>query len=130
LISGIISKKGNPGKILEYLRKSEFRLVISKKLIDEFIEVSHRPKIMNKYKISEYEIENLIKNMYEFGEVVAVESKISKSIDVKDNCFLECAFIGKADYLISGDSDLLNLKFFYNTDIITPARFIKIIEHK
>lgn len=46
--------------------------------------------------------------------------------DPKDNKFLEAALAASADFIISGDRDLISLKKFRNTRIITPVRFLKL----
>jgi putative PIN family toxin of toxin-antitoxin system len=44
--------------------------------------------------------------------------------DPKDNMFLECAALAKADYLIAGDKDLLVLGSYARTRIIAPLEYI------
>ena len=46
--------------------------------------------------------------------------------DPKDNMFLECASLAKADYLVAGDKDLLVLGSYANTRIITPLQYIQL----
>jgi uncharacterized protein len=41
--------------------------------------------------------------------------------------FLECAVGGKADYLVSGDQDLLVLEVYEGIRIVTPAQFLSIV---
>ncbi|TSC95701.1 MAG: hypothetical protein CEN88_443, partial [Candidatus Berkelbacteria bacterium Licking1014_2] len=41
-----------------------------------------------------------------------------------DNIFLETAIAGKADYLVTGDKDLLTLKKINGTQIITLRDFL------
>ena len=45
--------------------------------------------------------------------------------DPKDNMFLNCALAGKADFIISGDDDLLALKKVSEIEIIKPVHFLK-----
>ena len=47
--------------------------------------------------------------------------------DTKDNKFLDLAYSGKANYLITGDKDLLVLSTFYNTKIVTSSVFLEIV---
>ena len=47
--------------------------------------------------------------------------------DIDDNKFLDLASTGEADYLITGDQDLLSLDVYQNTRIIQPALFLRII---
>ena len=44
--------------------------------------------------------------------------------DPKDNMFLECAALAKADVLVAGDKDLLVLGSYAGTRIVTPLEYI------
>jgi uncharacterized protein len=48
--------------------------------------------------------------------------------DSKDNFLLELAVSSNANYLITGDKDLLELNPFRNTLILTPAEFDNILK--
>lgn len=50
--------------------------------------------------------------------------------DPGDNKFLNCAILGGANYLVSGDDDLLSLKKIGPTSITTPSQFLKIYRKK
>jgi len=47
--------------------------------------------------------------------------------DPTDNKIVECAVAGNADYIVSGDKHLLDLKRYGGIDIISPARFLKLL---
>lgn len=47
--------------------------------------------------------------------------------DPFDNRVLECALEVDAGFIVSGDSDLLNLESFKNIKIVSPAEFLKIL---
>ena len=64
----------------------------------------------------------------EIVEIVNVTSEISQCRDPKDNFLLSPAIDGKADYLLSGDKDLLVLKKIGNTEIKTISEFFDIID--
>jgi putative PIN family toxin of toxin-antitoxin system len=55
------------------------------------------------------------------SEWVAVTSTFRVCRDTKDNMFLELAVDGKADLIVTGDKDLLELTPFQGIAIITPA---------
>lgn len=48
--------------------------------------------------------------------------------DPKDNKIIECAVVGKADYVVSGDKHLLDIKEYDKIKIISPKEFLE-IEH-
>ena len=56
---------------------------------------------------------------------VEIDETISECRDHRDNKFLELAVCGKADFIISGDEDLLVLNRFRNIQIITPDSFLR-----
>ena len=60
------------------------------------------------------------------AEIIEIITKINLCRDPKDNKFLELAVNGKADYLISGDQDLLILNPFQEISILSPQVFISI----
>jgi uncharacterized protein len=51
-----------------------------------------------------------------------------KSRDRKDNKFLVCASEAKADYLITSDADLLDLKIHEGSRIIPPQEFVALLD--
>ena len=59
----------------------------------------------------------------EYIEIINPESEIKICRDTKDNFLLNLAVDGNADYLITGDKDLLILEKINNTKIITIADF-------
>ena len=44
----------------------------------------------------------------------------------KDNKIIECAFDGKADYIVTGDTDLLELKELKGIRIVTAKEFLEL----
>jgi len=97
------------------------RLVFSQELIDEFIEVAKRSKF-SKYFSSE-DVSRLLEVFDAFGEFVIVKNNINVCRDLKDNFLLSLSIDGQANYLITGDNDLLELKNFGKTKILTIANF-------
>jgi uncharacterized protein len=61
-----------------------------------------------------------------YSTPVEINETITECRDPKDNKFLELAVCGKADFIISGDKDLLVLSPFRNIQILTPHNFINL----
>lgn len=104
--------------------RDEVVLLFSDKLLEEFVEVAKRPKF-RKY-FAESDINELLELFDYYGLVVDVVSKVDACRDPKDNFLLALARDGHADYLISGDLDLLDLKLFEGTRILTFRDFEEI----
>ena len=120
-ISFLITK--NYSKLDKILFSGNCLLIFSKELIDEFISVANRPKF-RKY-FSPTDIENIIETIDEYAEFVDVKSATTICRDPKDNFLLSLSMDGYADYLLTGDNDLLVLKKINKTKIITIAEFFE-----
>lgn len=59
------------------------------------------------------------------SENIEVTQSINICRDLKDNMYLELALSGKADCIVTGDSDLLVLHPFENIQIISPKFFLE-----
>lgn len=70
-------------------------------------------------------MENLIHIIDELAYFVDVKSEINECRDEKDNFLLALAIDSKADFLVTGDKDLLELKKIKGTRIVTIIDLIK-----
>lgn len=59
---------------------------------------------------------------------VKIKHKNTLSRDPKDNFLLDLIEFSNADYLVTGDKDLLELSPFMTAKILTPSNFEKEIE--
>ena len=103
------------------LLEGKCTLLFSQELLEEFITVAKRPKL-RKF-ISSEEIEDLLETISEVAEFVKVTSKVDLCRDPKDNFLLALSIGGKADYLLTGDNDLLTLEQVGETNIMKIADF-------
>lgn len=97
-------------------------LLFSQELLDEFIEVASRPKFKKYFTI--IDLQDLLQQIRLQADFIEVNSVITLSRDPKDNFLLSLAKDGKADYLLTGDNDLLVLKRLGRTKIITLSQFL------
>jgi predicted nucleic acid-binding protein len=58
------------------------------------------------------------------SELVYPDVDLSVSRDSDDDKFIECAVGAGAEYLVSGDDDLLDERAHRNIDILSPAEFL------
>lgn len=97
------------------------QILFSEALFAELVEVLQRPKF-KKY-FSGVAIEQLIVLLHEKVEWVDVASHFNDCRDEKDNFLLDLAVSGRANYLITGDEDLLVLNPFHGLEIIDYRSF-------
>lgn len=118
-ISFLIGRKLS--SLLDLLSCPEFQLVISSELIEEIYDVISRPKLAKYY--SSENINMLMKYMKEFSLSFELGSIPSRCRDSKDDYLLELALVSDADYLVTGDKDLLEIKKIGNCQIVTAMEF-------
>lgn len=102
-------------------------ILYSAETLTELIDVLRRAKFA-KYTTAE-DVAAFVKWVAEAGELVTVDESVTGSRDPKDNKFLALAIAGKADYLVTGDKDLLVLRVIGPTPILTPADFLNTVNH-
>ncbi len=125
VISGIFWK-GIPNKILMNWFKGGFEVFISASILAEYEEVLKR--IGSGLTLEEIQnwIELIIINssiVVPLGNLKIIES------DPDDDKFVECALSGQAEYIVSGDKHLLNLKEYQGVKIVSPAHFFELCEN-
>lgn len=126
LVSALIVKLGKPAQIFKQLDKFDFYL--SKEIIKEIDKVLHYKRIKKKYNINDYDIKNYLRYLKSIAKMYKTKNKVFIiKDDPDDNKFLVLAEEQKVDYIVSGDPHLTNLKYYKKTLIVTPAKFLKII---
>ncbi len=120
LVSALLFS-GEIGNVVSSWKARKFVPVFSQDTFDEFRRVLFYPK----FSLTPREIDALIQDeVVPFCEVVDIEDEIiGVCRDRADDKFLSCAVAAHADYIISGDKDLLALGNFRNIPIITAAEF-------
>jgi putative PIN family toxin of toxin-antitoxin system len=122
IVSGVLIPSSIPDLAVQKARKTG-RVLFSKTTFDELSQVLFRPKF-DKY-VSTNVRADFIARLWEESEQVDIVERVTICRDPKDNQFLEVAINGRANYIITGDRDLLILQYFQGLEIITPAQFLE-----
>ncbi len=109
-------------KVCDLLIIGEFKIVYSLVLFNELKFVLSRKE----FEFNQSQIDRILTFIETNGEPVFPAEKISVCRDPKDNPVLECAVVGKVDFIVTGDKDLLSLKSFRKIPIITPRKFLQL----
>lgn len=127
LVSGLFSIKNSPSsQILSAIRNQKIILVISPAILEELVEVINRSRIVKLTKMSQKERVEFIDKLVERCDVTpGIKLQEAVSRDIKDDKFLACGFEAQADYIITGDEDLLELREYKGIRIVTPREFIE-----
>ena len=107
-------------------KKGEIVPLISQATFKEFRDVLAYPK----FSLTEKERRTIIEDeILPFFEVIEVQEEISGSCrDPEDDKFLACAISASADYIISGDKDLCDMRIYKSTRIIKASEFLKMFK--
>jgi len=124
LVSALIKRQGTTGAVLLALRAGRFTVIFSTDILVEIIDVLGRPTFRIKYQIEPDDITALVNLIRLRGDLVTPPRKISACRDPEDDKFLEAALAGRADCIVSGDADLLDLASFEDIPILRPAEFL------
>ena len=125
LISSLI-KNGKPRTLVFELLDREFQLILSKNILDEFIEATEDHEI-KKY-INEEDITLFLKFLNTAGKIIKVKSRFKAvNQDPEDDIVLRTAYDGKADYIVSGDNHLLSLGEFRGIKIVKVDDMLKLL---
>ena len=122
-ISFLIGKKLSGLKTL--LSSGKVELILCEELKEEILLVTQRPKLAKYFP--QADVEQLLSFMEVIGKLYVPKAIESVCRDPKDDYLLALAKEAKADYLISGDNDLLIIRIIDKTEIITISAFEEIV---
>ncbi len=127
-ISALITA-GNAKKLVEaWLSEWLFVVVYPQALITELKNVPSKARLAQRIHLED--LGNLIALIEEDGLLIDLLDAPAVSRDPTDDVFLACALAANADYLVTGDKDLLCLKQKGSTRIVTAAEFLKVLERR
>ncbi|GBE94082.1 putative toxin-antitoxin system toxin component, PIN family [Nostoc cycadae] len=104
------------------LIEETIQVVISEEILEEIILVTQRPKLQKYFPRNK--VDELIQILRAIGLFVTITTEVSICRDPKDNYLLALAKDSAANFLVTGDQDLLVIKIFENTEIITYQEFL------
>ena len=121
LISGLLSTTSTPAQAVEKA-VTKAQLVATLDTLRELIEKLHSPTF-DPYVRRERR-DALLERVASVVEIIDVLQPIRASRDAKDDKFLEAAVNGRANVIVTGDKDLLDLNPFRGVAIVTPAEYL------
>lgn len=132
-LQGLIKETGIAVTCLELFEQGEIELFISEELLTEISDVLTRPKLQAKYPLLTQEradkLVGLLKERATF--VKSVPKQFNYSRDPKDEPYINLAVASGAAYIVSRDTDLLDLMTGYTDEckeFRQRFRSLKVIE--
>lgn len=98
------------------------QVVISEEILQEIIIVTQRPKLQKYFPRNK--VDELIQILQAIGLFIIITTEVSICRDPKYNYLLALAKDSNANFLVTGDQDLLMIERFENTEIVTYQQLL------
>ena len=123
MVSALLFGDSVPGRALNHAWR-QATLLLSEELAIELRDVLYRPQF-DSY-VTREERDEFLEALLTQSQFIEVTELVQVCRDPKDDKILELAVNGNADYVVSGDQDLLTLNPFQGIAIILPAEFLRV----
>ncbi|MGL4595130.1 MAG: putative toxin-antitoxin system toxin component, PIN family [Thermoguttaceae bacterium] len=118
-VSLLMSKKLR--RLLPLLFSDDVELLFSAELLHELKMVLGRPKLQKYYDL--LKAEELLEQLHKASEFIDLSEKVQICRDPNDDFLLSLCKAGGADFLVTGEKDLLEIGQYGETQIVTISQF-------
>lgn len=127
--SALIHPAGTPGRILEaLLERHAFDLLVSEPILDELRRTLFYPRVRSRIRLTDEEVDRWLRLLPLRATVIELTPPTGTIFsDPDDDVYLLTAKEGLADYLVSGDRNLLDLRRFERVAILAPKVFPELL---
>jgi putative PIN family toxin of toxin-antitoxin system len=129
-VSALIRAQGPPGKVVErLLEKGPHTIIVSRIILEEVRRSLDYPKVRKKINATDDELDAWVESLGVVADVVSgvPDVRVVKS-DPDDDIYVAAALDGRADFIVSGDRHLLELEEVEGVRIVTPRRFLDLLD--
>ena len=125
LVSALIDD-GKPRKlVLELLDK--YTVILSRQMLAELADVVSR----NKFSVKSGQVDRFLSSLVRMSQLVSDVARFKVVLEVPDDdVVLNTAYIGRAEFIVTGDRHLLELDQFKKTKIVTVNQMLEILMQK
>ena len=127
-VSALITPRGKTASL--FLHSDKFRPVTSLDHLQEIAETFTHPHIAEKYAVTPAMVRDMFIRLKKHAVVESPKEKVHLVSCAMDNHLLALAKESKADFLATGDRELLDVKHINGTAIVTPAEFLTQLEEQ
>ena len=122
LISALFSQTGSPFRALALAKIGQIESVTCQEIMDEFAD-----KLLLKFKFSEDKTQSAVGEILSFSRMVEISGTL-KAVpnDADDDMVIECAVIGNASHIVTGDKHLLSLVKYQDIAIAKATDFVNL----
>ena len=122
-LSALLSSNGNPFRCLALAKIRQVESVTCQEILDEFAE-----KLLLKFKFSEEMTQVAVDEVRGFSRLVEISATLKAvPADSDDDMVIECAVVGGATHIVTGDKHLLTLTAYEGITIVKAAEFAPLL---
>jgi putative PIN family toxin of toxin-antitoxin system len=127
-VSTVLKSHSNLAKVFQLAKEGKVTLISSKEILAEVKAVLLYAKLRKLHRRTPKEIDEFIRRATRVSFIVQGITKIQEiQHDPADNKYLSAAIEGKADFIVSGDHHLKDLKIFQGIRILDPSTFLALM---
>lgn len=127
-VSMAIKAGGTADRLLAAWRDGRFVLLLAPPILDEIVRVLRSSRLRRLIRLTPTDLDGLMETLLLDAELTPGRLAVHGiARDPSDDMFLACAVEGHADYIVSGDRDLLVLGSYEGIPIVTAAAFLRIL---
>jgi len=126
-VSSLLVKAGLPAQLLDAWRARRYLLITSEAILAEIRATLSYPRIRRKYNITDEDVEQLCVLLLRDALLVPGATDVAGAIpaDPSDEKILACAVDGRADFIVSGNLHLLDLRQYRGIVISNARQFME-----
>lgn len=129
VVSSYVVRLGAPGRIVAAWRAGAFQIAVSGALLNEYERALNYPRVVRRHRFSPAQLAQEVAAIR--ATAILVEPDTVPRVvpdDSDDDQVLACAVAAGADYIVSGDRHLLDLREYRGIRILSPAAFVALLD--
>ena len=131
VISGIVTQTGVSAPVIDAIRDARVRLVMTPEIGKEYSSGPFKSSVRRMMRRADMTVQNYldaVADLRRLAEFVIPAGEAPPCRDEKDRKYLHCAVFARVDYLVTWDTDLLDIGEIEGRPIITPSAFLRLLD--
>ena len=126
LVSGLLSRDGPPGKIVQMVAGGTLVVCFEGRILAEYRDVLSRPR----FRFDPLEVARLLEQIEADGEEVLTDPLTVRLTDRRDEPFLEVAVAAGAEFLVTGNLRHFPVSLRHGVAVVSPTAFIEALRER
>jgi putative PIN family toxin of toxin-antitoxin system len=129
LVSGFLTEGGTTATLLSRYLQGDFALCSSRWIVEETERALLRPQNTRRYRYQPEDVRQFLDGLARSAQMFPDAPEVpAVTRDPSDDQVIACALAAQADYLVTGDHDMLVLGTYEGIRIVTPRQFLDLLE--